>query len=170
MKSLKEALLNRPENIDVAEMVAEEYIKANYTVEGKLTFETVNGVCIVNCDGDVGVKNIKIEKLTDGFVWGEVKGHFYCTHCEKLETLEGAPKYVGGHFYCQYCKNLKSLKGAPKEVGRDFYCTGCTKLESLEGAPEEVGEYFYCYGCRKLKSLKGAPKKVKGIGCDKRLK
>ena len=79
MKSLKEALLNRPKNVDVTRMaqtVAEEYINANYNHSGELTFENVNGVCIVNCDGEVYVKNDKIEKLTDGFEWGEVKGNF----------------------------------------------------------------------------------------------
>ena len=44
MKSLREALLNRPKNLDVARMVAEEYIRANYTVKGNLTFENVRGV------------------------------------------------------------------------------------------------------------------------------
>lgn len=44
MKSLKEALLNRPKNIDVARMAAEEYINNNYKIDGKLTFENVNGV------------------------------------------------------------------------------------------------------------------------------
>ena len=71
MKSLKEALLNRPKNIDVAGMAAdaaEAYINANYTIEGNLAFENVNGVCIVNCDGDVKVKNKQIVKLTEEFI------------------------------------------------------------------------------------------------------
>ena len=65
MKSLKEALLNRPKNIDVARMAAEEYINANYKIKGNLTFETVSGVCVVSCDGDVDVKYEKIKKLND---------------------------------------------------------------------------------------------------------
>ena len=75
-----------------------DYINTNYKVKGKLTFENIDGVCIVNCDGDVEVKNKKIKKLTDGFKWGEVKGDFYCTDCTKLESLEGAPEYIGGEF------------------------------------------------------------------------
>ena len=109
-------LLNRPKNIDVTRMVAEEYINTNYEVKGKLTFEYINGTYIVNCDGDVVVKNKEIEKLTDGFVWGEVKEYFYCDSCFNLESLEGAPKEVGGVFNCNYCNSLKSLKGAPKKV------------------------------------------------------
>ena len=70
MKSLKEALLNRPKNIDVARMVAEEYINTNYSIKGNLTFENVDGTYMVNCDGDVEVKNIKIvntvEELKNG--------------------------------------------------------------------------------------------------------
>ena len=74
MKSLKESLLNGQENYlfekndDAAEAAAQEYINANYEVFGELTFETTNGVCVVNCDDDVEVKNKKIEKLADGFV------------------------------------------------------------------------------------------------------
>lgn len=191
MKSLKEALLNRPKNIDVARMVAEEYINANYNIKGKLSFENVNGVCVVNCDGDVKVKNLKIEKLTDGFKLGEVKGNFQCSYCAKLksledapekvrgnfsccgctnlESLEGASKEFSGSFYCYDCKNLKTLKGSPEDVDA-FYCSYCSSLTSLEGAPKEVGEVFICFGCKNLKSLEGAPKKVRKIDCDSRLK
>ena len=116
MKSRKEALLNRPKNIDVARMAAEEYINNNYNIDGKLTFENVNGVWIANCDIGVVVKNAKIEKLTEGFEWGEVKGYFYCVYCKNLKSLEGAPKKVGGNFDCTYCKNLQSLEGAPKNA------------------------------------------------------
>ena len=63
-------LLNRPKNINIAEIAAREYINANYTIVGSLTFEKVNGIYIVNCDSDVGVKNVEIEKLTDGFEIG----------------------------------------------------------------------------------------------------
>lgn len=47
MKSLKEALLNRPKNVDVAGMAAdaaEEYIKANYNHSGELTFENLKSL------------------------------------------------------------------------------------------------------------------------------
>lgn len=104
-------LLNRPKNIDVARMVIEEYINANYIVNGKLTFENVSGMHTVNCDGDVEVKNKEIGKLTEGFVWGEVKGNFDCSWCEKLETLEGSPEEVGGIFNCTWCVNLNTLEG-----------------------------------------------------------
>ena len=117
MKSLREALLNRKKNIDVtrlAQTVAEEYINTNYIIKGKLTFENVRGVCIVNCEGGVEVKNKNIVKLTDGFVQGEVKGKFDYSKCKNLESLEGAPEYVGEDFNYIRCENLKSLEGAQK--------------------------------------------------------
>ena len=92
MKSLREALLNRPKNLDVANIAAEEYINTNYIIKGKLTFENVNGTYIANCDGHVEVKNKKIVKLTEGFEWGIVTGSFDCFECKNLESLEGAPK------------------------------------------------------------------------------
>ena len=136
MKSLKEALLNRPKNIDVVSIAAEEHINTNYNIEDKLTFENVNGVCIVNCDGDVQVTNGTMSKLTEGFVWGEIRGDFNCSWCAELKSLEGAPETVGGFFDCSSCKNLKSLKGAPGYVGKDFFCDKCENLKSLEGAPK----------------------------------
>ena len=184
MKTLKEALLNRKKNIDVARLAAEEYINANYIIKGKLTFETVNGTYIANCDGHVEVKNKKIVKLTEGFEWGIVKGVFDCLECENLKSLKGAPKEAwefncacchslksleggpkevgGGGFYCDEC-NLESLEGAPEKVKGDFYCKDCPNLKTLEGSPEEVGGEFSCCHCNNLTSLKGAPKKVGGI-------
>ena len=185
-------LLNRPKNIDVARLAAEEYINNNYIINGLLSFENVNGTCMVNCDSHVKVKNKDIEKLTDGFVWGKVRGifdcgfcpnlkslegapkevdeDFYCYNCVNLTSLKGAPKEVGGTFSCVHCENLTSLKGAPKEVSGTFNCTCCKNLKSLEGAPEYVGEMFDCSYCKNLTSLKGVPKKVRRIDCDKRLK
>ena len=98
MKSLKQLILEELENTNAIQIEAEEYINANYEIDGELTFENVDGICVVNCDGDVEVKNKDIEKLTDGFVWGEVRYNFDCSQCFKLKSLEGAPKYVGEDF------------------------------------------------------------------------
>ena len=176
-------LLNRPKNIDVARMVIEEYINANYIVNGKLTFENINGTHIVNCSGTVKVKNKKIEKLTDGFVWGVVGGDFDCSYCinlkslegapekvvnfsclecDNLKSLEGSPKEVRGFFVCTRCDGLESLEGMSKKIGRSLSCAHCKNLKSLKGAPKKVGMNFYCHGCENLKSLEGAPEKVRG--------
>ena len=173
MKSLKHYIiesLNTSKNVEDIQLKAEEYINANYTVSGKLSFENVNGVCIVNCDGDVEVKNKEIKRLTNGFKWGEINGKFDCSYCRSIKSLEGAPEKVRNKFICSWCKNLTSLEGAPKEVEGSFYCDHCIKLESLEGSPKEVGGYFNCSGCVRLKSLEGGPEKVKEIECDEYLK
>ena len=78
-------------------MVIEEYINANYDIAGELTFENINGVCVVNCDGNVKVKNKQIVQLTEEFIWGEVTGDFNCGFCD-IKTLEGAPK--GCQIHC----------------------------------------------------------------------
>ena len=148
-------------NIDVAQIAAEKYIKSNYDIYGNLTLENIYGVCIVNCDGNVEVKNKKIKKkLTDGFMWGEIEGDFRCPKCDKLISLEGAPKVVGRDFKCFRCPKLTSLQGTPEKVGRNFDCSDCKNIDSLRGAPKEVGGDFYCSGCYRLESLEGAPEKV----------
>ena len=131
MKGLKQLILEELENTNADQIAAEEYINSNYDIYGKLTFEYTNGLCIVNCDGDVKVSNEEIEKLTEGFAWGEVNGSFICLKCYKLKSLEGAPKEVGGEFNCAYCSKLKSLEGAPEKVDGRFTCTDCIDLTSL---------------------------------------
>lgn len=173
MKSLKQYIiesLNTSKNVEDVQLKAEEYINANYTVSGKLSFENVNGVCIVNCTGDVEVKNKEIKRLTNGFKWGEINGKFDCSYCRSIKSLEGTPEKVNGHFACYYCENLTSFEGAPKTVGGDFDCRYCKNLKSLEGSPKEVGGYFNCSGCIRLKSLECGPEKVKEIECDDKLK
>ena len=159
MKSLKELLLEKLGNTNAIRIEAEEYIDENYDIEGELTFEITNGVCAVDCDGNVFVENKEIAKLTDGFVWGKVKGDFSCSFCNKIKSLKGSPEEVGGYFDCGGCEKLESLEGAPKEVGNFFDCRDCNNLTSLEGAPKEVGGIFHCNSCKNLKSLEGAPEK-----------
>ena len=89
----------------------------------------------------------------------KVLGDFSCRD-NYLQTLKGAPKYVGRHFSCYYNK-LQTLEGAPEYVGGDFLCYG-NKLQTLEGAPERVGGDFYCYYNTQLISLKGLPKYIGG--------
>ena len=168
--------------------LVKEWIKDNYKINGNLT---ISDDFVVDCSGNVAVRNTSITSLTNGlFRWGVIGGGFNCNHCEnlktlegapkktsgcfdcgrcdKLETLEGAPEEVGGYFNCSNCKNLKSLEGAPRIVGSGFYCNHCENLKTLEGAPEKVEGVFNCTHCNELKSLEGAPEKVgKGFDCRK---
>ena len=140
--------------------IVEEWIKNNYKIEGKLT---ISDDLVINCTGDVEVKNKNIEYLTNGlFRWGRVGKAFSCINCESLKSLEGAPKWVGGYFNCSGCKNITSLEGSPKKVGSDFYCSFCNKLESLKGSPKKIIWSFYCDNCINLKTLEGAPEVVRG--------
>ena len=92
-----------------------------------------------------------------------VGGHFDCYN-NNLETLEGAPQYVGGGFYC-YDNNLQTLEGVPQYVGRDFVCYD-NNLETLEGVPQYVEGDFYCSN-NNLETLEGAPQYVgKNFYCD----
>ena len=141
----------------------EKFLKENYYIRGNYTIK--DGVVDVN--GSVIAKNKNLTELTKGmFVFGSVKGDFYCANCVKLTSLKGVPKEVGRSFSCANCASLTSLKGAPEEVGENFDCSYCDSLTSLEGAPEEVAGNFSCSFCAKLTSLKGAPKEVHGwFGC-----
>ena len=114
-------MMNEQNNILLLKI--KDYINTYYTTKGELTFEQTNGVYIVNCDGDIRVKNSKIESLTNGiFLFGRVGQDFYCPGCKKLTSLRGAPKEVGGGFYCRFCTKLKSLDGAPKKIGGEIDC------------------------------------------------
>ena len=140
-------------------LIVREWIMDNYHIHGELT---ISDDLVVDCSGNVEVKNRSITSLTNGlFSWGVIDdGYFNCSYCKNLKTLEGAPKEVGRIFNCGKCENLKSLKGAPKKIDGSFNCCGCTELTSLEGAPKKTGGGFYCNGCDNLTTLEGAPEEV----------
>ena len=77
--------------IDEQNNKIKDYINTNYTVKGELTFvEQTNGVYIVNCDGDIRVKNSEIESITNrSFRFGKVSGDFSCYSCGNLKSLKG---------------------------------------------------------------------------------
>ena len=139
--------------------VVEEWIKNNYIIAGKLT---ISDDFVVDCSGDVYVKNRNIESLTNGlFSWGDVRGDFDCTGCNNLKSLEGAPENVGGDFYCKKCEKLTSLEGGPEIVGRNFSCSNCENLKTLKGAPKKIGRGFWCSDCLNLKITDSDRKKYK---------
>ena len=121
----------------------EQFLKNNFIGISKYKISqspNPDGKYVVDCPGDIGVKNISIKSLTnDYFIWGKVN-----------------------RFNCNLCTHLTSLEGAPEKVKWDFNCAGCNSLINLEGAPKEVGGSFNCNRCNSLASLKGAPEKVKG--------
>ena len=160
--SLNESLLDDddifydPEN-DKKEI--EKWIRNNYNIKDKLT---ISDDLVVDCSGTVTIKNRNIESLTNGlFRWGKVSGSFYCSYCDNLTSLEGAPEEVGGDFNCVYCGKLTSLDGAPKKVGKGFWCNYCTELKSLEGAPEKVNGILCCFGCKNIRITHFDRKKYK---------
>ena len=108
-------------------------------------------------DGDVDLQGMGLYELPD-FSKVNVSGNFYCNK-NNLNSLEGAPYFVGLDFFCNENK-LIDLKGAPKQVLGSF-CCGDNELYSLEGSPFIVGENFMC-DKNKLTSLKEAPVKVGG--------
>ena len=170
MKTLRESLLDDDLIEKTDEMIKDEvkaFLKENYRGLIKISQKpNKDNKYEVSSVDYIEVKNrniTNITSLTNGmFIWTVVGGSFYCSDCNSLKSLEGAPKEVGRGFYCSDCNSLKSLEGAPEKVGEDFYCPGCSSLESLEGAPKEVGGTFSCNNCQSLKTLKGAPKKVGG--------
>lgn len=90
--------------------------------------------------GDVDLSDMGLTKLPD-LSAVTVNGDFDCS-CNRLTSLEGAPKSVGGYFYC-YDNQLTTLDGAPRSVGGDFYCSG-NYLSDLMGVPQKIGGDFIC--------------------------
>ena len=127
-------------------------------IHGELT---ISDDLVVDCNGSVDVKNRSITSLTNGiFRWGKVDRDFYCSCCENLKSLEGAPKEVNGSFNCSLCDGLVNLEGGPEIVGNDFHCR-CCNLTSLEGAPEVVRGRFVYSNCPNLKITDSDRKRYK---------
>lgn len=99
----------------------------------------------VSSTGTIEIANRDIKALTNGlFVWKKVDGSFTCNSCEKLKSLEGAPRIVGKDFVCQFDTSLTSFEGAPNEIGRTFNAMFCSSLISLKGSPSIVGNSYAC--------------------------
>ena len=159
MKSLKESIFSDIEDIVSNDTVLiEQFLNDNYDIHGTYNIDGN----VVNVDGQIYVKNMNIESLTNGiFQFGKVDGSFYCHKCKNLKSLEGAPKEVERGFYCHKCHNLKSLNYAPKIVGGNFNCNSCHKLTSLEGAPRKLGGRFWYSNCPDLIITQRDKKKYK---------
>ena len=123
-------------------LIVREWIMDNYHIHGELT---ISVDLVVDCSGDVEVKNKSITSLTNGlFSWGVIDdGYFNCSYCKNLKTLEGAPKEVGWSFVCNHCNNLTSLKGAPEKVGRLFDCGNCPNLKITDSDHEKYKLHKY---------------------------
>ena len=151
-----ESILDIEDNIDnMDESIKDQinqFLKDNFKTNSTYQISkkpNKDGKFEVSSNGSIRIKNKHITSLTNGlFIWINIKDYFYCTNCNSLKSLEGAPKEVGGDFICFNCKSLTSLEGAPKEVGGNFDCGYCDSLTSLEGAPKEVRGDFYCYHCK----------------------
>ncbi len=128
------------------------------TIYDHITIE--NGEKIIR--GDVSLFDLKLTELPD---LSDVKvlGSFLCYN-NQLQTLEGAPKYVGRSFSCNSNPQLTNLEGAPEYVGGSFDC-GYNYLQTLEGAPKYVGEGFECEQNSQLTTLKGLPRFIGGNLC-----
>ena len=142
MKSLRESLLDddlvdKPDKIIRDEIKV--FLKENYIGSIKISRKpNIDGKYEVSSTTDIGVKNRNIISLTNGmFIWTKVGGYFNCSHCIRLESLDGTPKIVGGYFDCSGCKSLESLDGAPEKVGGNFYCSVC-KIQFTEDDVKKV--------------------------------
>ena len=122
---------------------------------GKFVFNKVNESC--------SFMNAPIKNL-DGCP-RIVKGCFFVSDCEELESLKGGPDSVGEDYHCNYCISLKSFEGMTQKIGGAIRAAFCTDVESLYGVPKTVKGDFDIHGCCSIKSLYGFPKTVKGDVC-----
>ena len=98
-------------SIDHDEKIVNSFLRNNYVFCGKyeLNWDEHENIFVVHSFGNINTKNMEMSSLTNGlFRFDVVNGFFSCHHCTKLESLEGAPKYVCGDFYPLYFACQKS--------------------------------------------------------------
>jgi len=145
--------LNELKNLteDLTADICKMYDIKNYTV-GK------DGLLEVH--GNVVFRREYFSSLPVKF--SKVHGNFLIMNCEELETLKGAPTWIGGDFSCSNSKKLQTLKYGPEIVEGIYDCDNCNELTSLKYGPTTVNSHFNCSNCEKLESLEGAPISIKG--------
>lgn len=149
-------------NVEQVERTFRKYYKHT----GKLSIDPQTG--LISCTGSVRSNwgygdsrpttlKVKFEKIRYDFNVGH----------GNLESLEGAPVWVGKNFSCSANK-LRTLEGAPQHVGGSFGCSH-NQLTSLEHSPQRLGESLDC-SFNQLSSLRYCPQEVWNLFCmDNRL-
>ena len=100
---------------------------------------TINPDGSIDVNNSVKLKYFNLKELPIRF--GRVERDFICSN-NRLETLEGAPNYVGGNFECDSNK-LTTLEGSPNYIDGDFYCDN-NYILTFEGVPDYINGYFFC--------------------------
>ena len=157
MKTLYESLLDDFEKLEDSINPIDEikkFLKDNYLNFNILKISkkpNKDGLYEVDCRKCrlVKVKNNEITSLTNGMFEFVNVENFYCSYCDNLTSIEGAPKEVKGYFNCSFCNKLTSLDGSPEWVWGNFHCSRCPKLKSLKGGPKSIQGSLYCYECGK---------------------
>ena len=128
--------------------------------------------------GNIDWRYRDFEKLPD-ISESIIYGSFYCSLCENLTSLEGAPKEVGGVFYCKSCDKLEEsgiylvqdgqyydVFNLPKDkefvINGDLYISRYSFKRLPDLSNVIVKGNFNCSWCENLTSLEGAPKEVGG--------
>ena len=140
------------------------FLKSYYKIVGNWILRENN---VVDIKGSLCLENSDIDSLTNGlFHFGSVTGGVYFNRCDKLKSLEGAPKNVCGNFSCHRCNSLLDFSGGPEEVG-GFYTSECIMLKSLKGCPKIIHNGASCTSMMSLRSLEGLPLHInKDFVCD----
>jgi hypothetical protein len=100
-----------------------------------------------------------VESLHGGPSW---VGGAYIVDGTRIETLEGAPEYVGSEFSISDNTKLVSLEGSPKTLDGIYYCTFNNNLKSTIGISQNIGKRVFITDCRSLVSLEGLNKNFDG--------
>lgn len=95
------------------------------------------------------------------FPFGKVKGTFYLTYSDTLETLENFPEEVTGSFSIGKCPKINTLKHMPKILG-EFFSASNTSIQTLAHLPKIIGKDLNVVNLPKLTTMEGISDIVKG--------
>lgn len=170
MQTLREALLNRPKQINVAGTLIGDiktYIQTNYKIYSRgiatridetnidkvCKFTLKNGTYFVDAKRGL-LLDRNATSLTGGlpFVWRKCK-NFSIIYNQNIITLEGGPEIIDGNLNIKACQNLQTLSFPAKIVKGDFEVSNCNSLISLDTQTDEVTETLDISACSNFKKL-----------------
>ena len=128
----------------------------SFSYQGELRF---NGERVNVIESDISFGNVGVLPHVKRLGWDFefVAGTFAAQGCE-LESLEGAPPYIGNELYIRNCKHLVTLGTSLDFVGGDMNIAG-TALTSLKGGPKTVNGKVILFENPNLVSLEGFPER-----------
>ena len=132
--------------------------KKSFFYDGELVLHDEKVVSVVKDSTSPGHVRVKPHVTRLDWKFRQVDGNFSADRA-LLETLDGAPRYIGGNLMLTGATYLRAFGEGLEHVGGNMQITDAP-ITSFQGGPKTIGSYFRGVHLSALKTLEGFPEQV----------